>query len=324
MSMEDETHPVTCFLNGKILPFAEAKLPVFDLAVMQGATVTERLRTFAHQPYDVCEHLDRLRTSLDLVKWKHLPDLTNLANVIADVTQRNCQTISAQEDLSIVVFVTAGQALGDANGLIQASTPTVCVYTAPLPLANWATSYQQGVDLIVPEIRQISIRSLDPQIKMRSRLHWQMADQEAREQNPRALAVLLDENGFLTETSSGNLLMVKNGCVQTPRKEVTLNGIARGHVVELCAELGIPVQFTDLSVSSVADADEAFLTSSTYCILPVATLNGQRIGTSRDADHACGPGPITQQLIRAWANLIGTNFVEQALAAAVSARRQQN
>lgn len=322
MSMEDETPPVICSLNGKILPFAEAKLPVYDLAIMQGATVTERLRTFAHQPYDVEEHLDRLRKSLDLVKWKQLPDLTNLPDLIAEVTRRNCQTISAHEDLSIVVFVTAGQALGDANGLIQASTPTVCVYTAPLPLANWATSYQQGIDLIVPEIRQISIRSLDPQIKMRSRLHWQMADQEARVQNPRALAVLLDDNGFLTETSSGNLLIVKNGCVQTPRKAVTLNGIARGHVVKLCAELNIPVQFTDLSVSSVADADEAFLTSSTYCILPVATLNGQRIGASRQTAAGCSAGPITQQLMRAWANLIGINFVDQALAAAGSAPRQ--
>jgi branched-chain amino acid aminotransferase len=294
-----------CSLNGKIIPFEQARLPVYDLAIMQGATITERLRTFRHRPYGVEAHLNRLQQSLMLVNWKGLPDLMSLEKVIEEIAQHNCQFIGKNSDLAIVFFISAGQALSDANGLTTQSKPTVCVYTAPLPFANWVDGYLNGVDLITPDIRQIPRASLDPRIKMRSRLHWQIADQIVREQNPCATALLLDENDNLTETSSGNFLIVKDGAVLTPRESCTLDGISRGHVIQFCNEAGIPMAFTDLSEFDACNAEEAFLTSSTYCIMPVATLNGKKIGNQT-------PGNITQRLTHTWAKFVGTDFVQQA------------
>ncbi len=296
---------IVCSLNGEIIPFEQARLPVYDLAIMQGATITERLRTFGHRPYDVDAHLDRLQQSLTLVKWKGLPSLKSLKRVVNKIAKHNCQFIPKTSDLSIVIFISAGQAVGDANGLIDSSKPTICVYTAPHPFRNWADGYLKGVDLIIPGIRQIPRTSLDPRIKMRSRLHWQMADQMVREQNPRARALLLDENDNLTETSSGNLMLVNDGVVLSPRVSCTLDGISRGHVIEFCNDADIPMAFTDLTELDVYNAEEVFLTSSTYCIMPVATLNGNKIG-----DEV--PGKITQQLTSTWAGAIGVDFVQQA------------
>lgn len=297
--------PVCC-LNGEYIPFSEARLPVYDLSIMQGATVTERLRTFRHQPDKLDEHLDRLENSLKLVGWEAVADRRALAEQVQQVVQQNTQLIASTDDLSVVLFVTAGQSVGDANGLITASRPTVCVYTARLPWARWANDYQHGVQLVIPPVTQLPASCVDPHVKMRSRLHWQIADSMARESVPGAAALLLDQEGFLTETSSGNLIIVRDGELYTPKAEKTLGGISRRQVEILSEMLGIRFSFSDLTEEELLAADEAFLTSSTYSLVPVAALNGNVIGDER-------PGPVTRQLTELWCQQVGLNFAQQAI-----------
>lgn len=303
--MSDETTPPVCFLNGEWIPFRDARLPVFDLAIMQGATVTERFRTFQHRPYDVDRHLERLNKSLELVAWPNVPNVLSWTAVIAELCARNTCELTADDDLAVVIFVSAGQSVGDANGLIGRSSPTYCIYTAPLAFSRWRHWYTSGVDLVIPGIRQISPMSIDPRIKMRSRLHWQLADQQVQTQHPGSMALLLDDAGHVTETSSGNLLIVQNGIVRTPLESRTLPGISRDHVQAICHRLGMPFEFCNLTPEAVLAADEACLTSSTYCIAPVRSLNRQQIGPQ------C-PGDVTRQLSQEWANEIGVDFVQQA------------
>src|SRR5690606_11827416 len=109
-------------------------------------------------------------------------------NVIR-IAECNGRLISETSDLANVIFITAGQSVSDANGMIADSTPTVCVYSSELPFSRWDNWYQAGIDLVIPDRRQIPAASLDPRIKMRSRLHWMLADQEARSVNPDAMAL---------------------------------------------------------------------------------------------------------------------------------------
>lgn len=306
MSTSSPAHGPLAYLNGEIVPFAAAHLPVFDLGIMQGATVTERLRTVRHRPYLVREHLDRLERSLMAVGWKLPMEMGPVASIINDIAKENSHWIPDDADLAIVVFVTAGQSVLEANGLIKQSRPTLCIYTAPLAFQNWANSLQVGVHLITPQIRHLPASVMAPQIKHRSRLHWNVAEQEVRQQDPTAVALLLDEAGFVTETSTGNLFIVKEGQLLTPREEMTLAGISQGVVIRLAEANGLTVQRTDISVADLAAASEAFLTSSTYCMLPVSTINGERIGQQF-------PGPVTELLINAWNEKIGLNFVQQAI-----------
>lgn len=297
------------YLNGRFLPFAEARLPVFDLAIVQGASVTERLRTIRHEPYQVAEHLARLEHSLDRVGWGLPLDTGPLEDVVAQVARENVRGLPEDADLAIIIFVSAGQALTDANGLVERSRPTVCVTTAPLPLASWAPAYSEGVRLQIPETRQPPPQTLDPRIKMRSRLHWHLAAQEVRQTDPSAHALLLDLDGNVTETASGNLFAVSQGQLVTPRADRTLNGIAQRHVIQLARASGWQVEQRDLSPAELAEAEEAFLTSSTYCLLPVGSLNGRRLGTRI-------PGPITKMLLDLWSEEIGLDLEGQTLTAA--------
>ncbi len=81
--------------------------------------------------------------------------------------------------------------------------PTIYVRTFPLRFAQWATKYQNGQHLVIPEMRQIPAECLSPRIKSRNRLHWYLADRQAREIDADASALLLDLEGHLTETSRG-------------------------------------------------------------------------------------------------------------------------
>ncbi|SFI53874.1 aminotransferase class IV [Planctomicrobium piriforme] len=292
-------------LNGELIPFSEAKLPIYDLGVMQGATVTERLRTVAHRPYLVAEHLARLRNSL-FATGIHMPlDSGPLEDVIAEVARLNCALIGPHDDLAVVIFVTAGQSLTDSNGLVDRSRGTVCVYTAPLPLAHWQPWYEHGLALVVPGIEQIPASSIPPQIKHRSRMNWFLADRVARQVDPHAMALLCDQNGFVTESSSGNLFVVRQNRLQTPRAETTLPGIAQAHVIELATHQGWQVERCDLTIEDVADADEVFMTSSTYCLVPVRSINGQSIGKAL-------PGHVTKMLLDCWSAELGFSLSAQA------------
>lgn len=304
---DDSAMLPVAFLNGTLVPFHEARLPVYDLGIVQAATVTERLRTIRHRPYLVREHLQRLTRSLEMIGCNdpRIP-MNSLAEMIDEIARRNSSLITPGADLSIVIFITAGQALGDANGLLAESRPTVCLYSAPLPLAAWAKSHRQGLRLVTPSIRQLPGDLIHPHIKHRSRLHWFLADQQARQQDSSSMALLLDNRGAVTETSSGNLCLLRANELLTPRIETTLPGIAQAHVLQLAEAAGWEVRRADLSVDDVAQADEAFLTSSTYCILPVAAINGLPVGAGI-------PGPGTRRLMDKWGEEMGLDFAQQAI-----------
>jgi branched-chain amino acid aminotransferase len=327
------TEPIA-WLNGTFLPFRDAVLPVYDLGIVQGATLTERLRTVRHRPWLVEPHLDRLARGLSVVGWDGVPDRGELARILDQIASHNAKLLSPEGDLALILFVTAGQAVGDANGLIEQSRPTVCVHSSPLPVETWRTGYTNGVDLVTPALRHIPPECLDPSLKMRSRLNWHLAGQQAaagfsalrsgalvagsgtspntkrstsEDRGPHLAALLLDLRGFVTETSTGNLFIVREGRLLTPREETTLPGISQQHVIALAERNGLSVERADLTPEEVAAADEAFLTSSTYCIMPVRTVNGQSIG----GEAMAIPGPVTERLCELWSAEMGLDFRNQ-------------
>ncbi|WP_437192792.1 aminotransferase class IV [Planctomicrobium sp. SH527] len=298
------------YLNGEFIPFNEAKLPVYDLGIMQGATITERMRTVHHRPYMVAEHLERLSRSLQATGI-HMPqDSGPIEDAIADVARRNMEGLARSIDLSVVIFVTAGQGIGDSNGQIERSRASVCIYTAPLPLKTWNDWHQHGVSLFVPDIRHVPDECLSLQIKHRSRLHWFLADHQAQAEAPGSMALLLNTDGHVTETSSGNLFVVREQQLCTPKQSTTLPGIAQNHVVKLAEKQGWSVNQIDMTLEDVLAADEVFLTSSTYCLVPVSHIQAvnqqrQRIGNSV-------PGRVTKMLLDTWSAELGLSISGQA------------
>lgn len=295
------------FLNGAFLPFHEAKLPIYDRGIVQGATITERMRTFGHKAFFVQEHLDRLGRTLERLEWTLPTPLDQLPGIIEELVRHNCARLPSEGDLAIVVFVTAGDFVGDANGYaVDGGPPTLCIYTAPLSLATYARWYRDGIGLAIPAGRHIPPESLDPNIKCRSRMHWYLADREAFARGG-DMAVLLDQDGYVTETSSGNLFVVTENTLRTPLERTTLPGISQRFVMELAERSGFEVRRTNISPDYVARyASEAFLTSSTYCIAPVTSLNAKPIGEGT-------VGPVVRRLWDAWAEVVGIDFASRGI-----------
>ena len=118
---------------------------------------------------------------------------------------------------------------------------------------------------------------------------------------------MLDTRGFLTEGTGSNLFLVREGKLLTPKAAYVLAGVTRAVVIELGARLGIAWEETDLALYDAATADEAFISSTSLCICPVASINGQAMA------NESVPGPVTQRLIDAFAEEVGLDYVGQYL-----------
>jgi branched-chain amino acid aminotransferase len=294
------------WLDGRLVPLSEAKLSVFDLGVVLGASITEMIRTFGHRPFRLDEHLDRMFRSLRGVGFGTELNRDELQSAALRVVEHNAKLIPESHDLGIVMFVTAGKNLTYLGlaGLEESRTPSVCVHTFPLPFELWAEKMERGQHLVTPGIRHIPAESLDPKIKSRSRLHWYLADQQAKLADPHALALALDRDGHVTETSTGNFFIVAGRTICTPPPRTALGGVSQQVVHELADRLGIEYKTADLRVYDVLNADEAFTSSTPYCLMPVTRLNGQPIG-------AGVPGPVYGELLAAWSELAGVDIIEQ-------------
>lgn len=295
-------------LNGQLIPASQASLKIYDAGVVLGATVTEMTRTFRHQPFRLEEHVARLFRSLKYVRLDIGLTQDQLVTASRELLANNTQLIASDDELGLIHFVTAGEygSYVAVPGTPVRTGPTVCIHTFPLPFALWAERVKSGAHVVTPSIRHVPPQCYDPKMKYRSRMHYYLADQEARLADPQALALLLDLDGNVTETSGANFLIVENGTIVSPTLRNTLPGISRATVIELAEKLGILFVERDIQVFSVMNADEAFLASTPYCLCPVTKINGVTIGDGQ-------PGAIYRRLMSAWNELLGFDIAGQFL-----------
>jgi branched-chain amino acid aminotransferase len=298
------------YLNGRMLPASQAHLAIFDAGVVMGATVSEMTRTFRRQPFRLREHLDRLFRSLRYVRFAIGESKEDFTNISHELIAHNAALLPEGGDLGLIQFVTAGEVTAyaglapTAHGQSTAAGCTVCVHTFPLRWDLWAEKMRRGMHLITPSIRHVPPQCVDPKIKYRSRMHYYLGDREARLVDPEASALLLDLEGNMTETNAANFLFVERGTVVSPTTRNTLPGISRATVIELAAQLGIDFVERDSQPYQAINADEAFLTSTPYCMMPVTKINGIPIGDGK-------PGPIFRRLLDAWSKLVGLDIERQ-------------
>ena len=155
--------------------------------------------------------------------------------------------------------------------------------------------YQTGIDLKTSSFRMPSLKASDVQSKT-GNYRLQLLETASRDTLHASLArpyeyLFLDDNHFLTEARVGNYFMVKKGQIWTPPAMSVLNGITKEVVIECARESGIQVKEIPLSRHDAFNADEAFLTNTSWEILPVRSLDGREV-------QKAIPGPVTQKLIQ--------------------------
>jgi branched-chain amino acid aminotransferase len=289
---------IVAYLNGAWIPCSELSVDVNDVGFLLGATVTERLRTFRGQVFRPDEHLQRLRRSLDIVGLNAEAISVQVASAIPEFIARNHALIEPDDDWAVAVFVTPG--------IAGAGRPTVCVHGFPLPFPEWAEKYLAGLTVVISKIRQVPDECWPSELKCRSRMHYYLADRAAAARRPGARAVLLDEDGFVAEATTANVLVhiSGQGLVSPPSQHI-LAGVSLGVVKELAEQLSIPFAMRSLTVDELRRADEAMLASTSVCLLPIVDCDGNAIGDGK-------PGPVYGQLLSAWSEIVGVDVAEQA------------
>ncbi len=289
------------FLNDRFVSANEAHLPIWDAGVVQGATVSELTRTFRKRPFRLDDHLDRLFRALRISRMNLSLSRSDLSDISHRLLEHNASLVDATDELGLVHFVTAGEYGLYALGRPPRREPTVCVHTFALPLADWVPRRKHGIRLMTPSIRQVPPQCWDANMKCRSRMHYYLAQREVQDRDPEAWALLLDLAGNVTETSSGNFLMIEKGTLVAPPDTYTLPGISRATVSKLAEECGVSFVERDIPLDRACEADEAFLSSSSYCLLPVTKINETPIGDGR-------PGPVYRRLLDAWSQRVGVDI----------------
>jgi branched-chain amino acid aminotransferase len=292
------------FLNGNWIPASQAVVPATDSGFVLGVAVAEQLRTFSGELFHLDDHLARLRQSLEIIGAD--PGMTNpdLAQVARELVARNHRLLSPGDDLGLSIFVTPGTYAAYAlPGLMR---PLVCMHTYPLPFYLWADKYTSGQELVVTKTLQVPGRCWPANLKCRSRMHYYLADREAAGRRPGARALLLDETGAVTETSTANVIIYNRGeGLVSPPDETILHGISLNVAFSLAAELGVPTMKRRLTADDVRTADEVLLSSTPLCLLPVTSVEGRAICDRR-------PGALYTKLMAAWDRMVGLDIAAQA------------
>lgn len=293
------------YLNGQMIPEDEARVSVFDIGFLYGATFMEAVRTFRHTYFRLEEHLERLENSMRYAGLPPLVSRDHMRDIFQQVLEANIHLTDKDDDCWVCANVTPG--VGFPQPLVERhdSEPTVIVYSSALPHREYVRYYAEGKPAITATTRNIPPQCMDPRGKSRSRLHYFMAKREALAIDPQAFAILLDLDGNLTETSGANFFIVSKGALYTSDGQSVLNGISRQTVIELAHDMGVATHERNISLYDAYNAEEAFFTTTSYCILPVSTLNGRPLGGQI-------PGSLTNRLLSALSEKVGVDIVGQA------------
>jgi branched-chain amino acid aminotransferase len=292
------------YLSGRWIAASAAAVSVADTGFVLGATVAEQVRTFGGELFRLEDHLARLERSLRIVGLEPEEGIEGLGAIARELVSRNHRLLVPGDDLGLSILVTPG--LYPTFSAAGPSRPTVCLHTYPLPFGLWAGKYARGEVLVTSDVEQVSGRSWPPGLKCRSRMHYYLADRQAAGREPGARALLLDREGFLTETSTANVLAFESGTgLISPPREKILPGISLTVVEDLARRQGIRTVYRDLRPEEVSSAKEVLLASTPWCLLPVARLDGRRIGGG-------GPGVVFDRLLGAWSELVGLDIAGQA------------
>lgn len=294
------------YLDGRFVPESQAKISIFDTAFHNAYMVHEAIRTFNGKLFKLEEHTARLFRSLRCARIDAAMGPSEMKKISLEVLEANQHLLGENDDYWIYQHVSAGVVPQFRYEDRTYKDSTVIIYCWTLPFEAYARYYEVGAHAITPWVRRISPQCVDPKIKTCSRMDLNLGTREAKLIDPDGYCLLLDEQTNVAEGDGYNFFIVSKGVLRTPSLRNVLGGISRETVMELAKEMKICVEETDIQTYDVYNADEAFFTATSYCILPVTKFNGIQIGQGK-------PGLLTKRLLEAWSNKVGINIVKQAL-----------
>ncbi len=292
---DERNRNILVYLNGELVPRDEANVSVFDSVVQGGDAVWEGVRVYDGKVGDLEAHLDRLFDSAHAMAIQDVPSREFVRNAVFDVLNAN----KMYDGVHIRLTLTRGKKVTSGmNPKYNQYGPTLIV------LAEWKEPIynSDGIRLITSSIRRNTPSCLDSKIHHNNLINNILAKVEANFAGVDD-AVMLDVNGFVSETNATNIFLVKKGVLITPHADACLPGITRALVLRVAKDNGIPTLERNVSRTELHIADEVFTTGSMGELSPVLEIDGRIIGTGKI-------GEITVRLQKLHAVDIRKNGVE--------------
>lgn len=295
------------WMNGKFIPESEAKISIYDSALMFGDMVFEMTRSFKKRQFKLREHLERLYAGIKILRIPFKMTMEKMEKRIYETIEINDPLFEKDDEHRLMIDVSRG-ALSIYHSVknIQ-KEPNVIIADFPLrwTVCSMGPLFDTGINAVITSQRAIPATLLDPKIKNRSRLFYLMANIEVSNyKGDNNWALLLDPDGYIAEGSGDNFFIVKNKAVITPEGRNILRGISRAYIFELCNQLNLSCIEKNIEPYDVYTADEAFMTGTPFCMLPVTSLNHIRIGDGKI-------GAITKLLLDTWSENVGVDIIGQ-------------
>ena len=260
---------ILVYIDGELLPRAEAKVSVFDSVVQGGDAVWEGLRVYDGRIAELDGHLQRLQNSAKTLAFSDVPSTQDVRAAIFKTLEANDMRDSAHIRLTL----TRGEKI--TSGMNPKFNQSGCTL---IVLAEWKPPVysDDGITVITASTRRNTPECLDSKIHHNNLLNNILATIEANVAGADS-AIMLDINGFVSETNDTNLFIVTNGRVITPHADSCLPGLTRQMVLQICDKEGIPATERNLSLTDLYTADEVFTSGTMGELTPVLKADGRII-----------------------------------------------
>lgn len=271
---------ILIYVNGRILPKAEAVVSVYDSGFMLGDGVWEGIRLYEGKWAFIDEHMDRLFEAAKAIDLDIGMTKAQVVSAVLETQKANGMVTDAHARLMVTRGV---KTRPFQNPRLSQQGPTVAIIMEhsrpkiprPITLAT------------VPHLRGLPMTQ-DPKLNSHSKLNCILACIAAQKAGADE-ALMLDVHGFVNTTNACNFFIVRKGAVWTSTGDYCMNGITRQKVIDVCREAGIAVFERNFSLVDTYGADEAFLTGTFGAQTPVGMIDGRVIGTGQ-------MGPVTERL----------------------------
>ena len=306
--MTKETSERVVYWNGELIPERDAKLSIYDSALMFGDMVFEMTRSFNKKQFMLREHIERLFSSARYVSIDIPISINEMVEACHKTIEANDPYFAENDEHRLMINITRGLLSIYADRVEAKPGCNVIISDFPLrwTVSSMAPLFDSGINAVIPSQRAIPASILEPKVKNRSRLHYLMANIEvSRMKGDRNWALLLDTDGFVAEGSGSNFFIVKDNRLITPEPRNILRGISRSYVMSLAEQIGIGSCIEkNIEPYDVMEADEAFMTATPFCILPVTEFQGKKIGHGK-------MGTVTHRLLQRWSDNVGLDIIKQ-------------
>ena len=275
------------YVNGALVPRAQATVSVFDAGFVLGDGVWEGLRLHKGRLLFLEAHLERLFDGLRAIRL----DLGMTPAGLTAEIQRTLAANAMTDGAHLRVMVTRGEKAAvnqdPRNWLGKPTLVIAAEYKQPSPAI-----LTRGLALATSSVICTPAEMFDMRLNSHSRLNLIRALLDAIEAGADE-ALMLDPNGFVSSCNATNFFWVRDGRVMTSTGDYCFNGVTRANVIALCREHGVPITLGDFELADVAEADEAFVTGTFGGLTPVSAIDGHALTEAL-------PGPMTRRLRAAY------------------------